>query len=137
MYLMSPVPVCKKICVFTNQVQKNACYKMILDLSWLQKSVLLVVSLYLLNQIFEYGSDLFAKEIYIKKGMTSLYIIVCVCIYLPVLSKIAHCCFYIDKINNKTALHIMRMVYTSDLAPRKFGKSSICTPLNVFVQETT
>ena len=51
----------------------------------------------------------------IKKNMNPTYIIVCVCISsCSIDKKIAHCCFYIDKIQKlKIALHIAIFGYTT------------------------
>ena len=60
-----------------------------------------ISSVYLLNQLFESVSCLFAKEIS-KKNITPTYKIVYVCISsVSIDKKIGHCCFYIDKIKNK------------------------------------
>ena len=60
-----------------------------------------ISSVYLLNQIFESVSDLFAKEIFKKWYDPNLYNCLCVYFFMSINKKIAHCYFSIDKIKNK------------------------------------
>ena len=65
-----------------------------------------ITSVYLLNEIFESISDLFAKEILIQKGYDP-YLYDCLCVYLPVLLiKILHIAvFLLIKLRIKNLHH--------------------------------
>ena len=81
------------VCIYKSLKCRKICHKMIF---W-SKHAEGITSVYLLNQIFEFISDL-----QISKWIWPLPISLFVCISSwSIDKKIAHCCFSVDKITNK------------------------------------